>query len=187
MTGAIAARPQADAGKTMTGEPDRAPALLIDIVASCALWETALPEAAAMAQEAARRALRASGAQLAAETELALVLADDATIRALNSQWRGQDKPTNVLSFPAGSDAGAPLLLLGDVILAFETVRREAQEQGKSLADHLQHLVVHGVLHLVGFDHLADDEAERMEALERQVLATLGIADPYLVRERADG
>jgi len=171
----------------MTGESGHAPALLIDIVAPCAEWARALPQAPALAEEAARRALRASGAPLAAATELALVLADDATVRDLNRRWRDQDKPTNVLSFPTEGDASAPLLLLGDVVLAFETVRREAAEQSKSLVDHLQHLVIHGVLHLVGFDHLAEDEAERMEALERQVLATLGIADPYVVRERADG
>lgn len=104
------------------------------------------------------------------------MLADDAALRALNARWRQQDKPTNVLSFPAGDS-----VLLGDVVLAFETVRREASEQGKSLADHMSHLVVHGVLHLLGHDHERPRDADVMESLERQVLAGLGIADPYAI------
>lgn len=116
--------------------------------------------------------------------ELSVVLADDALVHRLNREYRGKDKPTNVLSF-ALTEAdepepgeGAPVLL-GDVILAFETVEREAVEQNKTPADHMTHLVVHGVLHLLGYDHETDDEAEEMEALETRLLATLGIADPY--------
>ena len=105
--------------------------------------------------------------------------------------WRGKDSSTNVLAFPAADPSvpvppGAPLLL-GDVVLAFETVRREAVEQQKPLADHLRHLVVHGVLHLLGFDHEITREAERMEALEVAVLATLGIPDPYRMTEASHG
>jgi rRNA maturation RNase YbeY len=115
-----------------------------------------------------------------------VVLGDDALLRRLNRQWRGQDKPTNVLAFPTADGAPAPVdsqpgapLLLGDVILAFGTVADEAVAQGKALADHFTHLVVHGVLHLLGFDHEEAAAAMRMEALETAVLARLGIADPY--------
>jgi probable rRNA maturation factor len=102
----------------------------------------------------------------------------------LNRDWRGQDKPTNVLAFPAGMDEaaapGAPLLL-GDVVLAYETVAAEAAAQGKDFAAHLRHLIVHGVLHLVGHDHDEAAAAERMEAVERTILAGFGIADPYAI------
>jgi probable rRNA maturation factor len=116
--------------------------------------------------------------------ELSLVLADDAMVQELNRQYRGQDKPTNVLSFAALDDEDAPEpedgpLLLGDVIIAYETTAAEAEAEGKSLSDHLSHLVVHGVLHLLGFDHLEEDEAEEMEGLESSILGMLGIADPY--------
>jgi probable rRNA maturation factor len=116
------------------------------------------------------------------------VLSDDDTVRQLNREWRGQDKPTNVLSFPAQElRPGGPLpqpplgapLLLGDVVLAAETVAAEASAQGKRVADHLSHLVVHGVLHLLGFDHEAEADAVLMERREVAILAGLGIADPY--------
>lgn len=110
-----------------------------------------------------------------------LLLADDEAIRALNGQWRGQDRPTNVLSFPCPAlpgPAGAPAAI-GDVVLAYETVAREAAEEGKTLSDHAAHLVVHGLLHLLGHDHLADAEADAMERLEVLALERLGIADPY--------
>lgn len=116
--------------------------------------------------------------------ELSVVLSDDAAVRILNRDHRGKDRPTNVLSFPP---ALAPAVLavhrgprpLGDVILALETVGREAAEQGKAAGDHLSHLVVHGVLHLCGYDHETEAEAEEMEDAERAVLAGLGVADPY--------
>lgn len=114
------------------------------------------------------------------EAELSLVLTDDARIRVLNRDWRGFDKPTNVLSFPAAdADDDDPGPLLGDVIVAHETMAREAAAEGKSLDDHVAHLLVHGLLHLFGFDHETDEEAEEMEALETEILAGLGIADPY--------
>ncbi len=117
-------------------------------------------------------------------SEISVVLSDDEHIRELNKHHRGIDKPTNVLSFPAvrmKTPAGAPRIL-GDVVLAFETVEREAKEEAKSIENHLAHLVVHGVLHLLGYDHEDDDEAETMEARERQILAKLGIPDPYAER-----
>jgi probable rRNA maturation factor len=114
------------------------------------------------------------------EAELSLVLTDDARIRLLNRDWRGFDKPTNVLSFPAAdADDDDPGPLLGDVIVAHETMAREAAAEGKSFDDHVAHLLVHGLLHLFGFDHETDAEAEEMEALETEILAGLGIADPY--------
>lgn len=113
--------------------------------------------------------------------ELSVALADDATVQGLNRDYRGQDKPTNVLSFEAGEDRmpGQPLIL-GDVILARETCAREAVDGDKTFDDHLTHLTVHGVLHLLGYDHIDADEAEEMEALEVQILAEMGIENPYL-------
>lgn len=117
-------------------------------------------------------------------SEISVVLSDDEHIRELNKHHRGMDKPTNVLSFPAArmkTPAGAPRIL-GDVVLAYETVAREAAEESKPIENHLTHLVVHGVLHLLGYDHEDDDEAEMMETRERQILAKLGVPDPYAER-----
>ncbi len=113
-------------------------------------------------------------------TELSLVFVDDDRIQELNREWRDKDKPTNVLSFP-GEDEDAEIFgpLLGDIIFALETVTREAREQEISFSDHYCHLVVHGLLHLFGYDHQIDEEAEVMEALEKRILAEMGIADPY--------
>lgn len=122
--------------------------------------------------------------------EVSLLLTDDAHQRDLNSQWRGIDSPTNVLSFPDGSPLPDGGRLLGDVVLALDTCRREAREQGKSLADHTAHMVVHGVLHLLGFDHEEAEEAAVMESLEVRLLAAMGIADPYaegLAAPRGEG
>nr|WP_309604462.1 rRNA maturation RNase YbeY [Phenylobacterium sp.] len=110
------------------------------------------------------------------ERHVTILLTDDETVRDLNARFRGQDRPTNVLSFPAPAN---PERFLGDVALAHGVCAREAADQGKSLAHHLQHLVAHGVLHLLGYDHIRDDEAAAMEGLERAILAGLGIADPY--------
>jgi probable rRNA maturation factor len=111
--------------------------------------------------------------------ELSLLLSDDAGVRELNRAWRGLDKPTNVLSFPGSGATPDGVHHLGDIALAFETVAREAEAEGKSLADHVAHLIVHGVLHLTGLDHETNEEADAMEALETAALASLGIADPY--------
>ncbi len=173
----------------MTGDPDPAERVAIDVAEPCSSWRQHLPDADAISAAAARAAL-AAAATLAAPAELSIVLGDDALLRALNRQWRGQDKPTNVLSFPAleppPAPPGAPQLL-GDVVLAFETVSAEATAQGKPLADHLRHLVVHGVLHLLGFDHEAEADARRMEACEIAILEGLGVPDPYRISEASHG
>lgn len=159
--------------------------LEIDLSVDCPDWTGALPGAEALC----RRAVLSTW-EVAAEgtrpAEVSVVLSDDAAVRVLNRDYRGKDRPTNVLSFAALDDAeGAPdlpedaPLLLGDIVIAWETTAREAGEAGKSLSDHFSHLLVHGMLHLMGYDHMTDQEAEEMEALEVQVLSTLGISDPY--------
>ena len=125
------------------------------------------------------------------EAELAVMLTDDAGIRTLNNNWRGIDKPTNVLSFPALQPTGpcgpddAPRML-GDIAIAYETTRKEADDEQKPFDHHLSHLAVHGFLHLIGYDHETDSDAEAMETLEQEILAQLGIPDPYADRERMD-
>jgi probable rRNA maturation factor len=124
------------------------------------------------------------------EAELAVMLTNDAGIRTLNSNWRGIDKPTNVLSFPALQPTGggpdeAPRML-GDIAIAYETTRREADDEQKPFDHHLSHLAIHGFLHLMGYDHETDDDAEAMEGLEQEILAQLGIPDPYADRDRTD-
>jgi len=158
----------------------------VEFVATSPRWRATLP-ARALARETIAVAAVESGVALARGAELCVHLADDAHVRALNARWRGLDKPTNVLSFPAAppTEIGKSRLL-GDVVLAFETVEREAADEDKPLVDHFRHLVAHGFLHLLGFDHDAEDDAERMEAIETRILARLGVADPYRVDERAD-
>jgi probable rRNA maturation factor len=146
--------------------------LSCDVVMLDAAWQRALPGVERLVRHAARAAL--AGARRSGRRSLTIALADDRRVRRLNARDRKKDKPTNVLSYPSGEAA-----FLGDIVLARQTVWREAREQAKTVADHLSHLVVHGTLHLVGYDHENDAEAERMEALERRVLARLGIADPY--------
>lgn len=137
-----------------------------------------------LAKECVRQSLAASGAALAPNCEVSVTFCDDEAIRALNAKWRGKDQPTNVLSFPTpGALERKPLL--GDVIVAYETVAREAAEQGKLLRAHAAHMVAHGFLHLIGYDHETAAEAERMEALERRIATALGFPDPYA--DDADG
>jgi len=146
---------------------------LIDVEIEDAAWTAALPDAEALARAAAEAALT----QSTGPSNLTVLLTDDAAMREINARFRGQDKPTNVLSFPAPPN---PEHHLGDVAVAFGVCAGEAAEQGKPIAHHLQHLVAHGVLHLLGYDHEDDAEAEAMESLERIVLAGLGVPDPYL-------
>ena len=171
-----------------------APTLEVDVLIRAPAWRRALPHARRLAETAAGAAFAAAaGAKRARQgmaVEAAVVLADDRTVRTLNRDWRGQDKPTNVLAFAAGEGVvvrpvpGEPLAL-GDVVVALQTARAEAKAEGKRLADHFRHLVVHGMLHLLGRDHRTDAEARRMERLETTVLAGLGIADPYADRAGA--
>ena len=142
-------------------------ATVIDVQVDDEGWVRALPAAEQLALEAATAAAGGDG-------ELAIRLTGDGEMRALNARYRGQDRPTNVLAFPDGGGAR-----LGDIALALGVCRREASDQGKALADHLRHLVVHGVLHLRGYDHQSDAEAARMEDEERRLLAKMNIADPY--------
>ncbi len=157
----------------------RPPSISVDVQRASVAWR-AVPRAAAIARQAARRAAAMGGVALIEGAEVAVSLADDARVREANRAFRGKDAPTNVLSFPAAPpDRIGSSPFLGDVILAYETVAREAETEGKAIGDHLAHLVVHGVLHLIGYDHMTDDEAERMEHLETAILASLAIADPY--------
>jgi probable rRNA maturation factor len=141
-------------------------------------WTAALPDAAAVVERAAAAALAGT------EGDVVVLLTDDAAVRDINARFRDRDQPTNVLSFPAAESA-APHL--GDLILAHGVCAAEAGAQGKSLADHLMHLTIHGVLHLLGRDHVEDAEAEAMEAEERSLLASLGVADPYRPHEPSHG
>ncbi|WP_432471873.1 rRNA maturation RNase YbeY [Amphritea sp. HPY] len=117
------------------------------------------------------------------QAELSIRIVDAEESQQLNAEYRGKDKPTNVLSFPFEVPDGIELDLLGDLVICAEVVSREAEEQKKPLFNHWTHMVVHGVLHLLGFDHINDDEAEEMEALETEILASLSIPDPYLINE----
>ena len=156
----------------------------LDIIVEAPAWNALRGVKAAL-----RRAIAAAAAPMRLDdSELAIVLTDDAAIRKLNHRWRGRDKPTNVLSFPAHSSVppGSGPRPLGDVVIAYETMAREAQEQGLPLTHHLTHLAVHGFLHLLGYDHESDTEAETMEQLERDILARLDVPDPYATRGEAD-
>lgn len=163
-------------------------ALAVDVTIEGAEWPALLPDAAAIAEETAAAAWRSVADPATGPAELGILLADDATVQRLNREHRGQDKPTNVLSFPIGetiSVAGAPTML-GDVVLASGVVAREAVDQGKPIAAHFRHLVVHGVLHLAGYDHIADSDAETMESLEVKILAALAVPNPYRLGEPAE-
>ena len=132
-----------------------------------------------LAQRAVLEALKQSRAKVKGAAELSILLTNDEEQHALNREWRGKDSSTNVLSFPQIEPFGPVAGLLGDITLAHETLVREAEEQGVSLADHFTHLVVHGFLHILGYDHLTDAEALQMESLETQILGSLGVGDPY--------
>ncbi len=152
----------------------------IDLMVEAGAWPDEV-SLRAMVDRAVPAALAEAEVEEGQSAELSLVFTDDAAIRTLNAEWRGKDKPTNVLSFPAFPVApGDPLPpMLGDIVLAYETVAREAGEENKPLENHITHLIIHGLLHLLGYDHETDEEAEEMEALERQALARLAIPDPY--------
>jgi probable rRNA maturation factor len=149
----------------------------IDVVVESGLWVE--PRAI---KSLVRRAVNEAAAALSTRTaELAIVLTHDSAIRLLNREWRGIDAATNVLSFPSDSPSGEPPLL-GDVVLAYETIAREARTEHKPFAHHVAHLAVHGFLHLLGHDHQRDKDADAMERLERRILRRLAIPDPYRPR-----
>jgi probable rRNA maturation factor len=163
------------------------PIAAIDIPSPCIGWKRVCPDARRLARDAARAALidgvAATGFTSLKRIEVTITLTDDAQQLQLNRRYRGQDVSTNVLAFRAWEPGmyitpGAPLLL-GDVVLAFETVAREANEQSKPFGDHVRHLIVHGVLHLLGYDHRREADAVKMERLETLILAKLGVPDPY--------
>jgi len=166
----------AEAGPSPSGAPRRA-RLDIDVVRHGDAWESS-GVTDALVSLAATAAFNFAPAHASEHCEVAVVLTDDAEVRTLNRTWRGKDVSTNVLSFPADDRLSEPRPL-GDVILAYETLVREAREQDVALADHVCHLTIHSMLHLLGFHHDSDREREDMEDLERQALASLGIADPY--------
>jgi probable rRNA maturation factor len=149
----------------------------IDVLVESDLWKEHVE-----AKSIVRRAVGEAAAVLSTGAELAIVLTDDSAIRLLNRDWRGIDAATNVLSFPTKSAGGEPPLL-GDIVLAYETVAREARAERKPFAHHVAHLAVHGFLHLRGYDHQRDDDAAAMQQVERTILRRLAIPDPY--RRRA--
>ncbi len=159
----------------------------IDIIRQSKLW-TQQNDAEATVREAIAAAVQFCDA-VPPDAEVSVVLADDRHIRDLNLQWRQQDRATNVLSFPAprrdgDEDGGAPVAL-GDIVIAYETLTREVEFEKKPFLNHLAHMAVHGFLHLLGYDHSDEHEAEDMEALEARILGNLGIPDPYASRPRA--
>ena len=155
----------------------------IDIQIQSPLWE-----AQPLAEQTVRSAIsEAASALSTADGEVSIVLTDDSTITKLNRKWRSIDKPTNVLSFPAsGHKARDGARLFGDIIIAYETLKRECEDETCIFLHHLAHLTVHGFLHLVGYDHQTDTEAEKMEGLESKIMMRLNMPDPYLARDLGD-
>lgn len=169
----------------MSDGPERAPlcvetdglALEIDVAPGAASLDEKLPTVIAAAIGAANAV--AGPAQGA----VTVIVDNDERVRQLNKLWRGFDKPTNVLSFPSPATQPGPERSVGDIAISYETAAREAAAEGKSLAEHTAHLSVHGFLHLLGYDHESDDDAEEMEGLERVILARIGVSDPYVAHE----
>jgi probable rRNA maturation factor len=139
-------------------------------------------DAHAGAEDAVRGAVAAAAPASLGDAEVAVLLADDAAVKAMNARWRGKDAATNVLSFPSAPGAGPGPRHLGDIVVACQTVAAEASAQDKPFDHHLVHLVVHGFLHLLGYDHDSDEKADDMERRERDILARLDIPDPYVSR-----
>lgn len=182
------------AGEAMTQVEPRPHPLAVDVVIDCSGWRNAVKDCEPLCVRALEVAAAEIPGLLGQTVEVTLLLTGDARIRDLNARFRNKDSATNVLSFPALDDGGQAALRgggalpenpvpgpvqLGDIAVAFETVEREAESEGKPVGHHLSHLAIHGFLHLVGYDHQTGDEAEAMEALERDVLARLDIPNPY--------
>jgi probable rRNA maturation factor len=157
-------------------------ALSADVLIQSPLWDRE-PDAERVVREALDTA---ASSVKAAPSEVSVVLTDDAAIRALNKQWRAIDKATNVLSFPAAKVPQAATPFLGDIVIAHETLARECADENKPFLHHLAHLTVHGFLHLMGYDHETDSDAEAMERLESAILARLDVPDPYRTRDLRD-
>jgi probable rRNA maturation factor len=162
----------------MPFSPPHAAAPAIDVLVQSPLWNVQ-----PLAEQTARAAIAAAATTISTKNgELSIVLTDDSAVRALNRQWRGLDKPTNVLSFPGrGIDDGPHLF--GDIVIAYETLKRECDDDDKDFLHHLAHLTVHGFLHLMGYDHTVDAEAEEMEALESRIMLSMNLPDPWLGHE----
>jgi probable rRNA maturation factor len=149
----------------------------IDIILSSNDWD-GVDDLDPLTRRCIAASVAESGVRLASGCEMSVTFCADADIRKLNAQWRGKDAATNVLSFPTpGSVEAKPLL--GDIVVAYETVAREALEQNKTLNAHIAHMIMHGFLHLIGYDHESAAEAEEMESLERRIASSLGLRDPY--------
>jgi probable rRNA maturation factor len=182
-------REASSGGTTNSGAMSQSALPITEVLVVADCWQTE-PDAEAIIHRAVAAAAEIADADTG-EAELAVMLTDDSGIRTLNCNWRGIDKPTNVLSFPAlqptgsGGPDDAPRML-GDIAIAYETTRKEADDEQKPFDHHLSHLAVHGFLHLIGYDHEKDEDAETMETLEQEILAQLGIPDPYADRERTD-
>jgi probable rRNA maturation factor len=150
--------------------------LTVDLAIEDPSW-TAILDLHTLVERAVAAALAEAGVAPDQDSELSCLFCDDDAIRALNAQWRGMDKPTNVLSFP--TEGPGAEVMLGDIALAWGTVKREAEADNKRIEDHIAHLVIHGTLHLMGEDHEVEAEADAMEALETRAMARLGLPDPY--------
>jgi probable rRNA maturation factor len=161
----------------MTPPPGRrAGAPEIDIQVASPLWA-----AQPLAEQIVRAAIAAARAARGADGEISVLLADDSAIRALNRDWRAIDKPTNVLSFPAAEATAGKFL--GDIVLAYETLARECADERRDFLHHLAHLTVHGFLHLIGYDHQTEQQADEMEGLESRIMRSMNMPDPYLARD----
>lgn len=149
----------------------------IDILVTSDDWDS-VDDLDPLTRRCIAASIAESGARLQDQCEISVTFCADAEIRDLNARWRGKNAATNVLSFPTPGAVDAKPLL-GDIVVAFETVAREAREQDKTLQAHVTHMIMHGFLHLIGYDHESADEAEEMETLERRIAASLGLRDPY--------
>ena len=163
-----------------TAPKRRSAAPSIDIQVASPLWQ-----AQPLTEQTVREAIAAAAAALStADGEVSILLTDDSAIRALNRDWRGIDKPTNVLSFPAAkTTATAGAKMLGDIVIAYETLARECDDEDRVFLHHLAHLTVHGFLHLIGYDHQTDAQADAMEGLESKIMTRMKMPDPYLARD----
>ena len=166
-------------GLVKTAPRPRSSAPAIDIQVASPLWQ-----AQPLAEPTVRAAIAAAAALSTVDGEVSILLTDDKAIRALNRDWRGIDKPTNVLSFPApDTAAGAGAKMLGDIVMAYETLAQECDEEGRVFLHHLAHLTVHGFLHLISYDHQTDAQADEMEGLESKIMMRMNMPDPYLARD----